>query len=130
MNASPRGDARTPAKRPVFVVVVAGVFIAIGLLDIWRGLVPLTSGPAHPVGDDLLVLAIGMAAVLGGIYAMKGHDWARWLLAAWMALHVVLSIRQPYVLLGHIVIFGLVLAGLFHPAASAYFRRHAALRGD
>ena len=40
-----------------------------------------------------------------------------------MAFHVVLSIRQPYVLLGHAVIFALILAGLFYPAASTYFRQ-------
>lgn len=125
MSVSMQGEAQRPKKRPVFVVVIAVAFIAIGMLDIWRGLTPLTSHPAHLGGDDLVVVAIGIAAVLGSICAMKGHDWARWLLTAWMALHVALSIRQPYALLVHMVIFGLVLAGLFHPAASAYFRHRA-----
>lgn len=125
MNISLQGGAQTPRKRPVSVVVVAVAFMAIGLLDIWRGAAPLAGKPAHLAGDDLAVLSIGMIALLGSICVLKGHDWARWLLAAWMALHVALSIQQPYVLLGHVVIFGLVLAGLFHPAASTYFRRRA-----
>lgn len=112
-------------KRPVFVVVIAAVFIAMGLLDMWRGVAPLTGSSAHLGSDDLMVLTLGVAAMLGGIYAIRGHNWARWLLTAWMALHVALSMRQPYMLLVHIAIFGLILAGLFYPAASAYFRHRA-----
>lgn len=110
-------------KRPASIIVVGVAFIAVGLLDIWLGVTPLTSTPAHLASDDLLVLSIGMTAVLGSVYLLMGHSWARWLLAAWMALHVALSIRQPHALLVHVVIFGLVLAGLFHPATSTYFRQ-------
>jgi len=123
MSTELQGEAQTSGKRPVFVLVIGVLFIAIGLLDIWLGGSPLASKPAHLASDDLLVASIGIIALLGGIYVLKGHNWARWLLAAWMALHVALSIRQPYALLGHVVIFGLLLAGLFHPAASAYFRQ-------
>ena len=125
MSISLQGEAQKPKKRPSFVLVIGVAFVAIGLFDIWLGVAPLTRKPAHLANDDLMVLSIGMIAVLGGIYALKGHDWARWLLAVWMALHVALSIRQPYALLGHVVIFGLILAGLFYPAASTYFRQRA-----
>ena len=124
MSTSLQGEGQPPKKCPIFVAIIGVVFIAVGLLDIWLGATPLTSKSAHLAADDLEVLAIGIIAVLGGIYVLKGHNWARWLLAAWMALHVALSVRQPYMLLGHVVIFGLVLAGLFHPAATGYFRRH------
>lgn len=122
MNTPLQGEAQPGKKPPLFVSIIGAVFIAIGLFDIWLGVIPLTSGPAHAASDDLLVLSLGIIAVLGGLCALKGHNWARWLLAAWMALHVAVSIRQPYALLGHLVIFGLILAGLFHPAASRYFR--------
>jgi hypothetical protein len=123
MSTGLQGEAQTPKNRPVWVSLTAVAFIAIGLLDIWRGATPLTTKPVQMAGDDLVIFAIGIAALLGGICALTGHNWARWLLTTWMALHVALSIRQPYVLLGHIVIFGLVLAALFHAAASAYFRQ-------
>ncbi|HEY1888988.1 MAG TPA: hypothetical protein VGG63_01175 [Steroidobacteraceae bacterium] len=109
-------------KPPVSVIAVGVVFIACGVLDIWLGVSPAMSKSGHLAGDDLTVLSVGIIALLGSIYMLKGHNWARWLLAAWMAFHVALSIRQPYVLLGHAVIFGLILAGLFYPAASTYFR--------
>lgn len=123
MSVSLNGQPQTPKKRPALIVVIGVLFIAVGLLDIWRGAIPLTSRPVHLAGDDLAVLGIGIAAVLGGFCLMKGYNWARWLLAAWMALHVALSLREPYVLLGHLAIFGLILLGLFHPAASIYFRQ-------
>lgn len=110
-------------KPPVSVIVVGVAFIACGLLDIWLGVAPVMSKSAYLAGDDLTVLSLGIIALLGSIYMLKGHNWARWLLAAWMAFHVALSIRQPYALLGHAVIFALILAGLFNPAASAYFPR-------
>ncbi|MGH8200335.1 MAG: hypothetical protein ACREVO_08210 [Steroidobacteraceae bacterium] len=110
-------------KRPVSIVVVAIAFIAVGLLDIWLGLIPLASKSGHLAGDDLTVLSIGIVALLGSIYLLRRHSWARWLLTAWMAVHVALSIRQPFALLVHVVIFGLLLAGLFHPTAATYFRQ-------
>lgn len=123
MSVNLPAEAQTPKRRPVFVLIIAVLFIAFGLLDIWLGVSPLTSKAAHLASDDLLVSSIGITAVVGAIFVLKGYNWARWLLAAWMALHVALSIRQPYALLGHVVIFGLVLAGLFYPAASAWFHQ-------
>jgi hypothetical protein len=110
-------------KPPVTVLVVGVLFIACGLLNIWRGVAPVMSRSAHLAGDDLTVLSLGIIALFGSIYMLRGYNWARWLLTAWMAFHVALSIRQPYMLLAHAVIFGLILAGLFHPAASTYFRQ-------
>lgn len=123
MNVSPENPAPPPKARPVFIVAIAVVFIATGLADIWLGVAPLTRGTPHPRGEDLAVLSIGIAALTGGICLFQGRNWARWLLTAWMALHVALSIRDPYALLVHLVIFALLLAGLFHPAAAKYFRR-------
>lgn len=123
MNVTLKGQVKTPKTRLVFIVVIGVVFIAMGLVDIWRGAAPLTGRPARLTGEDLAVLGIGIAALLGGIYLLKGHNWARWLLTTWMALHVALSIHDPYVLLAHLVIFGLILVGLFHPASSRYFQQ-------
>ena len=122
MNVSVQDEGQRPKRRPVSVLIIGLLFIAIGLYDVWLGVNPLTSKQARLASDDLLVSSIGTIAVVGGIGVLSGHNWARWLLAAWMAFHVALSIRQPYALLGHIVIFGLILAGLFYPAASTYFQ--------
>jgi hypothetical protein len=72
--------------------------------------------------DDAEVLAVGIAALVGGVYLMKGRNWARWLLAVWMAFHVAISIGQPRQFAAHIVIFGCIAFLLFRPRASGYFR--------
>ena len=71
--------------------------------------------------DDVEVLAIGIAAIVGGVYVLRGANWARWLLAAWMALHVAISLGQPTALLAHVAIFGFVAYLLFRPGASVHF---------
>ena len=79
------------------MIAVGVIFLVLGVLDIWRGLAPLfASAPHwHMATDDVEVLAIGVAAIVGGIYVLRGANWARWLLAVWMALHVAISIGQP-----------------------------------
>jgi hypothetical protein len=110
-------------RRPIPSILVVGViFLALGVLDIWRGVAP-AFGPASPrlAGDDVLVLAIGVAALVGGTFVLRGHNWARWLLAAWMALHVAISVGKPAALAAHLVIFGCIAFLLFRPPASAHF---------
>jgi hypothetical protein len=113
-------STRTPRRS---VVAVAVLFLVLGALDLYRGLAPLfASAPHwHMAIDDMQVLVIGIAAIVGGIYVLRGANWARWLLAVWIALHVVISIGQPRALLVHLVIFGFVAYLLFRPAASAHF---------
>jgi len=107
------------------VIVVAVIFLALGVLDITRGLAPLfASAPQwHMAIDDVEVLAIGIAAIVGGVYVLKGRNWARWLLAVWMAFHVVISIGEPSKLIAHFLIFGFIAFLLFRPGVSAGFRR-------
>ena len=99
------------------------LFLLLGALDVYRGLAPLlASAPRwHMATDDVEVLAIGIAAIVGGTYVLRGANWARWLLAAWMALHVAISIGQPTALLAHVAIFGFVAYLLFRPGASTHF---------
>jgi hypothetical protein len=58
---------------------------------------------------------------------LRGLNWARWLLAVWMAYHVVLSIlHSPVELMMHVLLFGVMGYFLFRPQASAYFRGRSA----
>lgn len=122
---TPATSAHAAAERtPVRSVVAVGVlFIALGVLDLYRGLAPLldSAGPGRLATDDMQVLAIGIAALVGATGVLRGYDWARWLLAAWMALHVVISVGQPAPLIAHLVIFGGLAYLLFRPAAAMHF---------
>jgi hypothetical protein len=125
MTASISSGERPTRPRSWSVIAVAVIFLALGVLDIARGLAPLfASAPHwHMAADDVEVLAIGIAAIVGGVYVLKGRNWARWLLAVWMAFHVAISIGQPSALIAHLVIFGCIAVLLFRPAASPYFTR-------
>jgi hypothetical protein len=119
-NLIPARAARTTQRS---VIAVGVLFLVLGALDLYRGVAPLlASAPRWQMGgDDVMVLAIGVAAIVGGIYVMRGANWARWLLAVWMALHVAISIGEPRALLGHVVIFGFVAYLLFNSRASVHF---------
>jgi hypothetical protein len=109
-------------RRPTTSILVVGVlFLALGLLDVWRGVAPLFDGHSRLAGDDVMVLAIGVAALIGGTFVLRGRNWARWLLAAWMAFHVAISVGKPTALVAHLVIFGFIAFLLFRPPASAHF---------
>ena len=110
-------------KPPLPILAISCLFLAVGCLDLYRGSAPLWHGaPVHFAADDLEVGVIGLAALAGGGFLLAGRNWARWLLAAWMALHVVLSLGDLTQLLGHAVIFGALVFLLFRPGAGAYFR--------
>jgi hypothetical protein len=123
MTASISGGERPARMRSWSLIAVAVIFLALGVLDIARGLAPLfASAPRwHMAADDMEVLAIGIAAIVGGVYVLKGRNWARWLLAVWMAFHVAISIPRPTQLIAHVVIFGAIAFVLFRPATSQYF---------
>ena len=117
-------NADRPTRRSLPSVVAVGVlFLVLGALDAYQGAAPLLRSvrSSRMAGDDLLVLAIGIAALVGGTYVLRGHAWARWLLAAWMALHVAISVGQPTAFVAHLVIFGCIAYLLFRPGASAHF---------
>ena len=110
-------------RKPIPSILVVGIiFLALGVLDVWRGVAPLVGAPGRLAGDDVLVLAIGVAALIGGMFVLRGHNWARWLLAAWMALHVAISVGKPTALVAHLVIFGFIAFLLFRPPAATHFR--------
>lgn len=110
-------------RKPISSITVIGVlFLALGVLDLWRGVAPVLGGQPRLATDDMQVLAIGVAALIGGAFVLRGHNWARWLLAAWMALHVAISVGQPVAFAAHLVIFGFIAFLLFRPRASEYFR--------
>lgn len=110
-------------RPPTSILAIGALFLALGCLDLYLGVAPIVH-TARPAGDDLLVAAIGVAALLGGTFLLFGRNWARWLLAAWMAFHVAVSIfHEPLELLAHVVIFGVITYFLFRSRVSTFFRR-------
>jgi len=119
MNTQMPGRLRLCPK----TVFAIGLFvIAFGLLDVWWGLSPFFSQVAHGGGENVEILCIGVAALVGGVWTITGRNWARWLVAVWIALHVALSAMDPVAIAMHAAIFIAVVVGLFNSAASRYFQ--------
>lgn len=69
-----------------------------------------------------MVHLVRLASVVAGVFMLRGHNWARWLLVAWMAFHIVLSaLHSALQLLIHVAIFSVILFFIFRRPASAYF---------
>jgi hypothetical protein len=118
--------------RPRPITIIAWFFVAAGIAGLLNDLWPLmTSGAAAQMAklkaDGLADLGPAWTtralAIVGGIWLLRGRNWARWLLVAWMAFHIVLSAFQSWdKLVIHCLIFTPILYLLFRSSSEGYFR--------
>ena len=74
---------------------------------------------------------------LCGVFMLRGFNWARWILVAWVGYHFFQSLahtrfelmfevfydaHSPWELLVHSLLYVMILYAVFHPAAGRYFR--------
>ena len=110
-------------SRPISILIVAWLFVMVGAGGLVGQTLKLLGGAAFD-GDMAWASASEFAALLGGVFLRDARNWARWLLVAWMAFHIVLSaIHDLPKLLVHCAIFAPILFLLFRPPAAAFFRR-------
>jgi hypothetical protein len=109
-------------RRPHSVTAISWLFMAAGVV----GLVYHASEfkADRPFQNDALwVCLVRLLAIVCGVFMLRGHNWARWGLLAWIAYHVVLggfhSLSQLAV---HGLLFAVVAWFLLRPQASTYFR--------
>jgi len=110
-------------KRPLTVTILSWFFIALGAALFFYHF-PVIDPHRLFRSEDVWIPLSELVWVASGAFMLLGRDWARWLLLAWIAFHVVLSFSHS---LHEVVVHGLlfVLIGylLFRPEARAYFRR-------
>ncbi len=115
-------ETETMNKRPLSVTIIGCVFIAAGLIGFAYHVTEFKSLRPFP-NEIVWGLSARLLAILGGVFVLRGHNWARWLLLAWIAFHVVLSAFHSWSeLIVHGLLFAVVAYVLFRPRASAYFR--------
>jgi len=106
-------------KRPISVVVIACLYLAVGVLGCIFHFRELLAHHSDAVWIELTELL----AIVCGAFLLRGDNWARWLALAWIAFHVVLSafhnIRELAI---HSALCILIAWALFHPGATRYFR--------
>jgi hypothetical protein len=107
-------------KRPLSVTVIGWMFVAAGVLGLAYH---ATEFKMRPFASGVVWLSfLRLLAILGGVFVLRGKNWARWVLLAWIAFHVILSAFHA---LSQVVVHGLLFAVvgyvLFRRQASAYF---------
>jgi len=106
-------------QRPLAVTCVAWLFIAVGTV----GVIFHSPELLHLEKDAFLIEFTELLAVFGGVFLLRGRNWARWLILAWMLFHVVISAFHPGKDLAfHIIIFAGIAWLLLRPDSSRYFR--------
>jgi hypothetical protein len=110
-------------SRPLSITLISWLFIATGSIGmvhhIWEWVSPNSPGrlgefEAPRLAESGPSLRLGLVAILGGGFLLRGAGWARWLLVAWMALHMVISaLHSLQQVLVHGALFGVILFFLF-----------------
>jgi hypothetical protein len=110
-------------KRPLSVTLISFLYIlagAAGIIYHASELLHLFSQP-----DQLWVLVVRVLAIVGGVFALRGANWARWLLMAWILYHVYLStFHETGELIIHIILSVVTAVALFHRGANIFLSRH------
>ena len=104
-------------KRPWEVMFLGGLFILVGMVGLFYHL-------SHGTLDRwLLLIALNeIVAVVCGVFLILGRSWARWLLLAWLALHVGISaLNSVSETLAHAVLLAVIAYFLLKSPASRYF---------
>ncbi len=114
--------------RPLSITIISWLFIIFGSIALMSALLPIAGAtPAQIVAEfkqHWMVHLSRLASIVSGLFMLRGYNWARWLLVAWMAFHIVIGAMHGLVpLLIHVAIFSVILFFLFRRPASAFFAR-------
>jgi hypothetical protein len=105
-------------KRPLPVTILGCLFIVVGLVGVVYHL------SESPLDRWIVIISIvRIIAVVGGVFLLMGHNWARRLILAWLAFHVVVSaFRSLAESIAHVALLMVVGYFLLRPPASKYFQ--------
>lgn len=108
-------------RRPAAITVIGFGLIALGslrlVLQFWNGhsTIALT-------GELGLAALIRCIAILLGVMILRGRNWARWGLGAWLGYHVLLSaFHSQFEFVMHALLSCVALYLLFRHASSSFF---------
>ncbi len=109
-------------KRPHLVTAIGCIFVAAGVIGLaYHG--AEFKARRHFDYDNVWVLLVRLLAIIGGVFLLRGSDWARWFLLIWIAYHVILSaFHSAFELITHSLLFAVIAYFLYRPRVSAYFR--------
>ena len=106
-------------NRPFQVTLLGWLFIVVGNVStayhLWKGSLDRWM---------VLIVLVGIIAIVAGVFLLRGARWARWLILAWLAFHMVVSaLNSLSDAMAHVVLLLLVGYFLLGPPTSKYFQR-------
>lgn len=108
--------------RPLPVTIMGYLFIAAGAAGIIYHAPELMEIATR--SEEAWILFFRLLAVVGGAFLLRGANWARWLLLAWMGYHVILSFFHGTAeLIMHVGIMIVLIIALFYPKSGAFFKK-------
>ena len=109
-------------RRPRSITVIGWFFLIFGSIALISGLVPVSNISLEELKGHWMVHLSRLLSIVAGLFMLRGHNWARWLLVVWIVFHIILSaLHSAMQLLIHVLIFGVILIFLFRRPANAYF---------
>ena len=119
--------------RPLSITIIGWLFMLFGCIALISGLLPFGGANTAQLIAEFkmhwMVHLSRVAAVVSGLFMLRGHNWARWLLVAWIAFHIVVGALHGWLqLVTHVAIFSVILFFLFRRNASEYFGRSTVQR--
>ena len=117
-------------QRPFSITIIGCLFLVACSVGLVYHLLPQhigeLTGPKSSAHELPWVISIRLLGVIAGAFILLGHNWARWLLAAWVGYHVGLSaFHSVFEVTVHGLLFVLVLFFLFRSKSSEYFSARA-----
>jgi len=114
-------------KCPLSVAIIGWLFISACGVGLVYHFLPQHRGEMSGLTDIpqgwLWVFSIRLLGILGGVFLIRGRNWARWVLVGWMAFHVAVSaLHSLSEVVVHSLLFGTILWLLFRAPISGYFR--------
>jgi hypothetical protein len=108
--------------RPLSITLIGWLFIASGALGFAYHAGEFRTDN-HVASELIWILIVRLLAIVGGVLMLRGSDWGRWVVLAWMLYHVVLSaFHSTSELVTHAVILVAIASVLLRPGPAAYFR--------
>jgi uncharacterized membrane protein HdeD (DUF308 family) len=108
-------------KRPITITILGWLYIVVGALSTVSHFAEFRE--QRPALNEVVwITVLGAAAIVAGVFMLRGRNWARWLALLWMATHVVISVFHPMrELVIHSVLLLLIAYFLFRREAREYF---------
>jgi hypothetical protein len=104
------------SSRPRSITIISWVFIVFGSIAL------LSGAPFADIKSHWYVHLSRILQIVAGVFMLHGHNWARLLLVAWIAFHLVVGALHGVATLAvHVAIFSAILFFVWRREANEYF---------